>query len=436
MGQGQSGPIGPQGPQGAQGIPGTPGPQGAQGIPGTPGQQGPQGSAGVGVKSANVDTTGNLLFTMTDNTNYGPFPIVANAANANIISGYLAGNQTFAGNVSNALSSNSGFGAMIAAGVDPVKLSTALGLNTSFVGNVSSNLVNNNAFTTAVGANINPQTLTTSMISNNAFQTNIANILAPNATLGNTLAGAIGSNAALVNQLENSLASSTGNFITNMANLLTNTPMYAQALQGPPGSISNPQSFLAPKQNSNAAVNTAYTGSVFCYTTGGNVLCNTPNNLNFTNAWMSTTDPVNNVSEISNDTGNYKTLMLVGNKSGDQKTRKVDVWDQLNVHGTLNVDSGLCIGTTGTTGNKWCFTPDPNGNFLNIIRNGAQNNPDQGFFQLTGDGNLWLNRSTARGWVADNIAQPPGNVHIHGGLSTDGDISGGGMVWNRWGGHI
>ena len=129
MGQGQSGPIGPQGPQGAQGIPGT------------PGQQGPQGSAGVGVKSANVDTTGNLLFTMTDNTNYGPFPIVANAANANIISGYLAGNQTFAGNVSNALSSNSGFGAMIAAGVDPVKLSTALGLNTSFVGNVSSNLV-------------------------------------------------------------------------------------------------------------------------------------------------------------------------------------------------------------------------------------------------------------------------------------------------------
>ena len=57
-------------------------------------------------------------------------------------------------------------------------------------------------------------------------------------------------------------------------------------------------------------------------------------------AWDNFADPSvteNNRAEIANDTGKYKTLMLVGNKSGDGKTRVVSVWDRLVVNGSLGI---------------------------------------------------------------------------------------------------
>ena len=50
--------------------------------------------------------------------------------------------------------------------------------------------------------------------------------------------------------------------------------------------------------------------------------------------WSGTPDRVTNVAEICNDTGNYKTLMIVGNKSAGLG-RRVSVWDRLEVNGTL-----------------------------------------------------------------------------------------------------
>jgi hypothetical protein len=49
---------------------------GSQGPPGPPGSQGPIGPPGLGIQSANYDSsTGNLTFTRTDNTILGSFPI-------------------------------------------------------------------------------------------------------------------------------------------------------------------------------------------------------------------------------------------------------------------------------------------------------------------------------------------------------------------------
>lgn len=62
-------------------------------------------------------------------------------------------------------------------------------------------------------------------------------------------------------------------------------------------------------------------------------------------AWSGFPDGANNRAEISNDTGTYKTLMIVGNKSGDGKTRKVSVWDRLEVNGAAHVN-----GSTAVTG--------------------------------------------------------------------------------------
>jgi hypothetical protein len=65
------------------------------------------------------------------------------------------------------------------------------------------------------------------------------------------------------------------------------------------------------------------------------------NPLRFTNAWSAFPDKATNQAEICNDTGDYKTLMIVGNRSagllGPGLGRRVSVWDRLDVNGTLQV---------------------------------------------------------------------------------------------------
>jgi hypothetical protein len=57
-------------------------------------------------------------------------------------------------------------------------------------------------------------------------------------------------------------------------------------------------------------------------------------------------------SEISNDIGHYKKLMVIGNKSSG--TRKVGIWDHLDVHGNQNV-------TGNSSANKFESRGDVNG---------------------------------------------------------------------------
>lgn len=74
----------------------------------------------------------------------------------------------------------------------------------------------------------------------------------------------------------------------------------------------------------------------------GNVLFNTASNpLRITGGWSGWPDPRTNGAEISNDTGTYRTLMIVGNKSQNGRTRRVSVWDRLEVNGTMEVRDGI-----------------------------------------------------------------------------------------------
>lgn len=68
------------------------------------------------------------------------------------------------------------------------------------------------------------------------------------------------------------------------------------------------------------------------------------NNIRFTDKWSAFTDTANNRSEISNDTDQFKTLMIVGNKSGNGSTRTVGVWDKLTVNGELEVKGPIRLG--------------------------------------------------------------------------------------------
>ena len=66
------------------------------------------------------------------------------------------------------------------------------------------------------------------------------------------------------------------------------------------------------------------------------------------NKWQDTANA--DTSEISNDTSDYKQLMIIGNKSGDGKTRATGVWDRLNVHGNLFVDNDTKTNSIGRNG--------------------------------------------------------------------------------------
>jgi hypothetical protein len=57
------------------------------------------------------------------------------------------------------------------------------------------------------------------------------------------------------------------------------------------------------------------------------------NPIRVSSGWTAFPDAVTNQAEISNDTGTYKTLMIVGNKS-QGVGRRVSIWDRLEVNGS------------------------------------------------------------------------------------------------------
>jgi hypothetical protein len=94
--QGETGPAGPQGEQGIQGEQGPKGDTGDQGPQGDPGIQGDPGPQGVGVSTATVNESGNLIITLTDTSTVNAGSVVANT-----------GNITFAGSILDTVDSSS-----------------------------------------------------------------------------------------------------------------------------------------------------------------------------------------------------------------------------------------------------------------------------------------------------------------------------------------
>jgi hypothetical protein len=68
----------------------------------------------------------------------------------------------------------------------------------------------------------------------------------------------------------------------------------------------------------------------------------------FSEKWTGFPDIVSNGAEISNDVSNYKTLMIVGNKSAGIG-RRVSIWDILEVNGSQIISNTLQIGSLKAT---------------------------------------------------------------------------------------
>jgi hypothetical protein len=92
----------------------------------------------------------------------------------------------------------------------------------------------------------------------------------------------------------------------------------------------------------------------------------TVNDIKLTKGWTGYPDGATDRSEIANDVGAFKALMLVGNKSGNGSERKVDVWDKLSVHGNFAVDGvQLC-----NSGGGDCAFKTPSGYSLRLQNDG------------------------------------------------------------------
>ncbi len=61
------------------------------------------------------------------------------------------------------------------------------------------------------------------------------------------------------------------------------------------------------------------------------------NPIRFSSTWSGFPDATTNQAEISNDTGTFETLMIIGNKSAGLG-RRVSVWDRLEVNGSFHIN--------------------------------------------------------------------------------------------------
>lgn len=86
----------------------------------------------------------------------------------------------------------------------------------------------------------------------------------------------------------------------------------------------------------------ALTASARCETTE---LLQSSNPIRFSSSWTGSPNSVTNRAEISNDTNNFKTLMIVGNKSAGLG-RRVSIWDRLEVNGILTTTGNIGIATS------------------------------------------------------------------------------------------
>lgn len=90
------------------------------------------------------------------------------------------------------------------------------------------------------------------------------------------------------------------------------------------------------RNNRNVGIGTATPEDRLDVAGGLRVLADS-NPIRFTAGWSGHADA--NKAEIANDTGTYKSLMILGNTSAGEG-RKVGIWDKLEVHGALKLQGG------------------------------------------------------------------------------------------------
>ncbi len=167
--------------------------------------------------------------------------------------------------------------------------------------------------------------------------------------------------------------------------------------------------------------------------TGQTVLNSQANPIKITSGWSGFPDDKTNGAEISNDTSNYKTLMIVGNRSAGGN-RKVSVWDELNIIGNENVNGILNVnGNTNMNGNL--SIPTNNTITIRDQYHGLGYGGGNGFSGIDGPvvygynggalgsyNNIYGKR-IAMTWDNQNNINANGNLNVNGVISANGIVN-------------
>ncbi|HEX2171131.1 MAG TPA: tail fiber domain-containing protein, partial [Dehalococcoidia bacterium] len=149
------------------------------------------------------------------------------------------------------------------------------------------------------------------------------------------------------------------------------------------------------------------------------------NPIRITSTWSDFPNAAINQAEISNDTGAFKTLMIVGNRSaglsGPGPGRRVSVWDILEVNGTLRVadfDMFLRGGIDSLHGLGW-YGPSAGGAYPKSFGGFAPDGPvlyghQGGYLGSTAGGQRIVMTWRANGNVGVGTTNPLGLFHVNG----------------------
>ncbi|MBW4668221.1 MAG: hypothetical protein KME60_12555 [Cyanomargarita calcarea GSE-NOS-MK-12-04C] len=138
------------------------------------------------------------------------------------------------------------------------------------------------------------------------------------------------------------------------------------------------------------------------------------NPIRFTSAWSGFPDLAINQAEISNDTGTFKTLMIVGNKSAGG-VRRVSVWDKLEVNGAIIPKAGN-LETAGIM-----FPKDPGGGsgdaaWIRYYRRGDSGEATTFEIGTSNDPDDHIALMPSLGNVGIGTIQPQGKLDVNGGI--------------------
>ncbi len=124
----------------------------------------------------------------------------------------------------------------------------------------------------------------------------------------------------------------------------------------------------------------------------------------FTSGWSAHPDSDSSAAEISNDTGTYKTLMIVGNTSAGG-SRSVSIWDKLTVNGTLTVTSqasanNFWINGSWLNSSSTLYIGGASGAAVTMYMNGNVNPISDNTYGLGSGSNRWAGIVAVNGYFS------------------------------------
>jgi len=231
--------------------------------------------------------------------------------------------------------------------------------------------------------------------------------------LASALTPGLIANAPFVNSINQSISKNT-DFTKSVSNLITSDATFRSILKGDKGDPGNIGDYTALKANLYGSTLTGAKNPATLWCADGD-FCQVP--VGSKGIIAPSIQATSNVVPSSqgayivwNRDGSSGMTTFANQRGGgpggfefvnfDKNNNVVNQAMTINGSGQVAVKNGLVIG-------GWTIFEDSTGKLVFQRPGGDQNAPNTGLVMFNADGNVWTNRSTAKGWIPDNI----GNIN-------------------------